>query len=68
MVHISKKNKEAKAGIIEDLGYERQLIRFLFIFFINIIAIAVSGIIMNFKFIVNIFFSFFLIFYFLAHN
>lgn len=49
MAHISKKNKEAKAGIIEDLGYERQLIRFLFIFFINIIAIAVSGIIMNFK-------------------
>jgi hypothetical protein len=49
MSHISKKNKEAKAGIIEDLGYERQLIRFLFIFFINIIAIAVSGIIMNFK-------------------
>ena len=49
MAHISKKNKEAKAGIIEDLGYERQLIRFLFIFFINIMAIAVSGIIMNFK-------------------
>ena len=49
MVHYSNKNKQAKAGIIEDLGYERQLIRFLFIFFINIIAIAVSGIIMNFK-------------------
>ncbi len=49
MVHYSKKSKQAKAGIIEDLGYERQLIRFLFIFFINIIAIAVSGIIMNFK-------------------
>ena len=49
MAHISKKNKEAKAGKIEDLGYERQLIRFIFIFFINIIAIAVSGIIMNFK-------------------
>jgi hypothetical protein len=49
MVHISKKNKEAKAGIIEDLGYERQLIRFLFIFFINILALVVSGVIMNFK-------------------
>ena len=49
MSHISKKNKEAKAGIIEDLGYNRQLIRFLFIFFINIIAIVVSGIIINFK-------------------
>jgi len=54
MAHISKKNKEAKAGIIEDLGYERQLIRFLFIFFINIIAIAVSGIIMNFKLLKDI--------------
>ena len=51
MTHISKKNKQAKAGIIEDLGYDKQLIRFLFIFFINIIAIVVSGVIMNFQLI-----------------
>ena len=44
MVHISKKSKQAKEGKIEDLGYERQLIRFIIIFFINLIAIAVSGI------------------------
>jgi len=49
--YISKKSKEAKAGIIEDLGYSKQLIRFLFIFFINIIAIVVSGIIINFDFL-----------------
>ena len=51
--YISKKSKEAKAGIIEDLGYNRQLIRFLFIFFINIIAIVVSGIIINFDFLTD---------------
>lgn len=49
MSHISKKDKEAKAGIIEDLGYKKQLIRFIFIFIINIIALIDSGIIMNFK-------------------
>ena len=49
MSHISKKDKEAKAGIIEDLGYKKQLIRFLFIFFINIIAICVFGILINYQ-------------------
>ena len=50
MAYISKKKKEVKAGIIEDsINYEKQLIRFLFIFFINIIALAISSTIMNYK-------------------
>ena len=53
MAHYSKKKKQAKEGTIEDLGYEKTLIRFIIIFFINIIAIAVSGIIMNFKLLRN---------------
>jgi uncharacterized membrane protein len=40
--YISKKNKEAKEGKIEDLGYKNQLIRFVFIFLLNIIAIVIS--------------------------
>ena len=51
LTHISKKSKQAKAGLIEDLGYKNQLIRFLFIFFINIIAIVISAVIMNYNFI-----------------
>ena len=48
--HISKKRKEAKEGINDNsLDYEKQLTRFLVILFINVIAILVSGIIMNFK-------------------
>lgn len=47
--HISKKSQQAKAGLIEDLGYKKQLIKFLFIFFVNIIAIVVSAVIMNFN-------------------
>ena len=35
---ICRKNKEAKEGLIEDLGYKSQLIRFIF----NIIVIVVS--------------------------
>ena len=46
--HISKKRKEAKAGLIEDLGYGKQLLRFSFIFSVNVIAIVVSGIFINF--------------------
>ena len=40
--YISKKNKEAQEGKIEDLGYKKQLIRFVFIFLLNIIAIVIS--------------------------
>ena len=37
MAYISKKKKEVKAGIIEDsINYKKQLIRFLFIFFIKL--------------------------------
>ena len=39
---ICRKNKEAKEGLIEDLGYKSQLIRFIFIFILNIIVIVVS--------------------------
>ena len=47
--HISKKRKEQKAGTSEDIiDYEKQLARFLVILFINVIAILVSGIIVNF--------------------
>ena len=48
MNFISKKNKDAKAGLIEDLGYKNQLIRFIFMFFLNIIAIASSSIFLVF--------------------
>ena len=48
--HISKKRKEAKEGINDNsFDYEKQLTRFLVILFINVIAILVSGIIMNLK-------------------
>lgn len=47
--HISKKSKEAKAGLIEDLGYKNQLVRFSFILTINIIAILVFGILINYE-------------------
>ena len=43
MNYISKKNKEAKAGLIEDLGYKSQLIRFIIMFFLNVIAIISSS-------------------------
>ena len=36
LLYISKKNKQAKEGLIEDLGYKNQLIRFIFIFILNI--------------------------------
>ena len=34
--YLTKKIKEAKEGLIEDLGYKKQLIRFIFIFILNI--------------------------------
>ena len=46
--HISKKRKDAKAGLIQDLGYGKQLLRFSFIFSINVIAIIFTGVIINF--------------------
>lgn len=49
MNYISKKNKEAKAGLIEDLGYNKQLIRFILIFFLNLIAIAASSVLLVFE-------------------
>lgn len=45
---ISKKNKDAKAGLIEDLGYCKQLLKFVFMFILNIIAIVVSSIFLTF--------------------
>ncbi len=47
--HLSKKRKDAKAGLIQDLGYGKQLLRFSFIFSINVIAIIFSGVIINFN-------------------
>ena len=49
ILHISKKRREAKAGLIQDLGYEHQLLRFSLIFSVNIILIIYSGIISNFS-------------------
>ena len=46
--HISKKRKEQKEGNTEDvIDYEKQLARFLVILFINVIAILISGIVIN---------------------
>ena len=33
--HLSKKEKDAKAGKIEDLGYKKQLLRFVLMFILN---------------------------------
>lgn len=49
MNYISRKNRDAQAGLIEDLGYKKQLIRFVFIFFLNLIAIASSSIFLVFE-------------------
>ena len=46
--HISKKRKEAKAGLIQDLGYGNQLLRFSLIFSVNIIAVVFSCVILYF--------------------
>ena len=47
--HIyKKKRKDTKTGLIQDLGYENQLLRFSFIFTVNTIAIVFSGVIINF--------------------
>lgn len=48
MNYISKKNKEAKAGLIEDLGYKNQLIRFIFMFILNIISIVACSVFLVF--------------------
>ena len=42
LAFFSKKKQAAEAGMIEDLGYKRQFIRFLIIFFINILFILES--------------------------
>ena len=39
LAYFSKKKQAVEAGIIEDLGYKKQYIRFLIIFFINILYI-----------------------------
>ena len=49
IIHISKKRREARAGLIQDLGYGNQLIRFSLIFSVNIIAIIFSGLVVNFN-------------------
>ena len=46
--HISRKRREAKAGLIQDLGYGNQLLRFSLIISVNLIAIVYSGIVINF--------------------
>jgi hypothetical protein len=51
--HISKKRKEAKAGLIQDLGYGNQLLRFSLIFSVNIIAVVFSCVILYFYKIFN---------------
>ena len=49
ILHISKKRREAKAGLIQDLGYGKQLLRFSLIFSVNTIAIIFEGVIVNFN-------------------
>lgn len=40
LIHYVKKKKEAESGAIEDLGYKQKCIRFLILFFINILMIV----------------------------
>ena len=47
--HISRKRREARAGLIQDLGYGNQLLRFSLIISVNIIAIVFSGVVLNFN-------------------
>ena len=49
IMHISKKRREAKAGLIQDLGYGKQLLRFSLIFSVNTIAIIFEGTVVNFS-------------------
>ena len=46
--NLSKKEKDAKAGKIEDLGYKKQLVRFVSMFILNLIAIAISLVFLTF--------------------
>ena len=46
--HLSKKEKDAKAGKIEDLGYKKQLLRFVLMFILNILAIGISLVFLTF--------------------
>ena len=48
ILHISRKRKEAKVGLIQDLGYGNQLLRFSLIFSVNIIACVFAGVVVNF--------------------
>ena len=47
--HISRKRREARADLIQDLGYGNQLLRFSLIISVNIIAIVFSGVVLNFN-------------------
>jgi len=49
ILHISKKRREAKAGLIQDLGYGNQILRFSLIFSVNIIALIFEGLVINFS-------------------
>ena len=49
ILHISRKRREARAGLIQDLGYGYQLLRFSFLFSVNTIAIIFSGVVVNFS-------------------
>ena len=40
MIHYVKKKKQAESGTIEDLGYKAKWVRFLVLFFINILMIV----------------------------
>ena len=46
---ISRKRREAKAGLIQDLGYGNQILRFSLIFSVNIIALIFEGLVINFS-------------------
>ena len=46
--HISRKRREARAGLIQDLGYGKQLLRFSLIISVNIISIVFSGIVLTY--------------------
>ena len=42
LAYYSKKKKAAEEGIIEDLGYKKQYIRFLILLFINVLMVVES--------------------------
>ena len=57
MIHYVKKKKQAESGAIEDLGYKQKWIRFLVLFFINILMIVEQFLPYNIIYNIEIFYK-----------